>query len=163
MSEEIHQRLVSLFQESGAAFRVVEHPAEGRTEVITRIRGNRIEQAAKALVVLVKQGKKSRRYLLCVVPGDARVDLAAVKALGSGTHAMMAPEAVAEELTGCAMGAVPPVSFNPALELVVDPRLLDSEEIVFNAGRLDRSIFIERSAYVSAARPTLAAIAARSG
>lgn len=33
-------------------------------------------------------------------------------------------------------------------------------EIVFNAGRLDRSIFIDRASYVKAACPTIATIAA---
>ncbi|WP_437287430.1 YbaK/EbsC family protein [Sorangium sp. So ce406] len=159
MIADVHQRLIALFEGSGAAFRVVEHPAEGRTEVVTQMRGNRLGQAAKAMVVMVKLGKKDRRYLLCVVPGDCRIDLAVVKGLGGGTHAMFAPPAVAEQLTGCVMGAVPPVSFDAELALVVDPRLLENAELVFNAGRLDRSIFIERDAYVAAARPTLAAIA----
>jgi len=160
MSGEVYERLIALFQESGARVRVVEHPAEGRTEVVSQIRGNHLGQAAKAMVVMVKLGKKDRRYLLCVVPGDRRIDLAVVKGLGSGTHAMFAPPAVAEQLTGCVMGAIPPVSFNPELPLVVDPSLLENEEIVFNAGRLDRSIFIERDAYVTAAKPRLAPIAA---
>ncbi|WP_437854388.1 YbaK/EbsC family protein [Sorangium sp. So ce363] len=157
----MHDRLVTLFQESNAVFRVVEHPAEGRTELISQIRGNSLPQAAKAMVLMVKQGKKSRRYYLCVVPGDCRVDMEAVKTLGSGTHATFAPQDVAEQLSGCVMGAVPPVSFNPELELVVDPKLLEHDELVFNAGRLDRSIFIQRDSYVKATSPRLAAVGTR--
>jgi Ala-tRNA(Pro) deacylase len=160
-SGELHDRLVALFQEGGATFRVVEHAAEGRTEVISEIRGNALAQAAKAMVLMVKQGKKDRRYFLCVVPGDRRIDMDVVKSLGKGTHAMFAPQDIAEKLAGCVMGAVPPVSFNPELQLVVDPKLLENEEIVFNSGRLDRSIFIQRDSYVKVANPKVAPIAAR--
>ena len=160
MNADVHERLIALFRANTSPFRMVEHPPEGRTEVVTQIRGNRLGQAAKAMVVMVKLGKKDRQYLLCVVPGDCRIDLDVVKKLGGGTHAMFAPPAVAEQLTGCVVGAIPPVSFDTSLTLVVDPRLLENEEIVFNAGRLDRSIFIDPCAYVTAAKPTLAAIVA---
>lgn len=158
-ADSVADRLVALFRAHDAAFRVVEHAAEGRTELISQIRGNEPRQAAKAMVIVVKQGKKQRNYLLCVVPGNCRLNLEAVKALGSGTHAMFAPPDVAEQLTGCVSGAIPPVSFHPDLTLIVDPKLLDNASIVFNAGRLDRSIFIDRDAYVKAASPRIADIA----
>ncbi|NVJ23406.1 MULTISPECIES: YbaK/EbsC family protein [Myxococcus] len=161
MTTDLHDKLIALFQEHGASFRVVEHEPEGRTELISQIRGNVLAQAAKAMVLMVKQGKKERRYFLAVVPGDCRVDLEAVKALGGGTHAMFAPPPVAQELTGCEMGAVPPVSFHPDLKLVVDPGLLAHEEIVFNSGRLDRSIFVQREGFLKVANPEVAAIALR--
>lgn len=161
MTADVHERLVSLFQEHGAAFRVVEHVAEGRTEVISHIRGNALAQAAKAMVLMVKQGKKDKRYFLVVVPGDCKVDLEAVKALGQGSHVLFAPAPVAEELTGCVMGAVPPVSFHPDLKLVVDPKLLEHEEMVFNSGRLDRSIFIRREDYLRITNARVESLAAR--
>ncbi|MBZ4420721.1 YbaK/EbsC family protein [Myxococcus sp. RHSTA-1-4] len=161
MTTDMHEKLVQLFESHGATFRVVEHEPEGRTELISQVRGNALSQAAKAMVLMVKQGKKDRRYFLAVVPGDCRVDLEAVKTLGRGTHAMFAPPPVAEELTGCVMGAVPPVSFHPDLKLLVDPKLLEHEEIVFNSGRLDRSVFIQREGYLKAAQPEVATIGTR--
>jgi len=158
----IADRLIALFHHHGATLRVVEHAAEGRTEVVSQLRGNELRQAAKAMVIMVKQGKKQRSYFLCVVPGDCRLDMEAVKALGRGTHAMFAPSDVAEQLTGCVSGAIPPVSFHADLKLVVDPKLLDNPSIVFNAGSLDRSMFVDRDGYVTAAAPTVAEIAIRS-
>ena len=47
------------------------------------------------------------------------------------------------ELTGSVFGAVPPVSFHPDLQVVIDPSLFTRyEEIAFNAGQLDASIII---------------------
>lgn len=161
-AETATDRLIALFRRHDATFRVVEHVAEGRTEIISQIRGNELRQAAKAMVIMVKQGKKQRSYFLCVVPGNCRLDMDAVKALGNGTHVLFAPSDVAEQLTGCASGAIPPVSFHADLTLVVDPKLLDNESIVFNAGCLDRSIFIERDSYVRAASPKIAKIGIQS-
>jgi Ala-tRNA(Pro) deacylase len=69
---------------------------------------------------------------------------------------MFAPAEKARQLTGCEMGAVPPFAFDPDLTLVLDPALLEHEELVFNAGRLDRSIFIQKDDYLKIAKPVLA-------
>ena len=54
------------------------------------MRGHPVAQAAKCLVVMIKLGKKQTRYVLAVVPGDARLNIAAVKDLLGGTHAAFA-------------------------------------------------------------------------
>jgi len=54
----VHSQLRALLDKEGAVYRVLEHDAEGRTEFITRIRGNRIEQAIKSMVVQVRMNKK---------------------------------------------------------------------------------------------------------
>ncbi|MBE0669931.1 MAG: YbaK/prolyl-tRNA synthetase associated domain-containing protein [Anaerolineales bacterium] len=156
--QDIYQKLISLLNETNARYRVVEHAPEGQTELVSHMRGNLLSQAVKSLVVLVKVGKKESRYYLVNIPGDRRADLNAVKALCSGTHVMFAPAEKARELTGCEMGAVPPFSFNAQLTLVLDPALLEHEELVFNAGRLDRSIFLHKDDYLKIAKPVLTQI-----
>ena len=49
--------------------------------------------------------------------------------------------------------------FHADLKLVVDPKLLENESIVFNAGRLDQSMFIDRDSYVRASAPRVHEIA----
>lgn len=157
-SSDVHEQLITLLQHHNATFRVMEHPPEGQTELASLLRGHSLSQAAKSLVLMVKQGKRVSRYFLCVVPGDYRVDMAMVKRLVSGTYAALAPANHAERLTGCTMGAVPPVSLHPDLELLVDPKLLENQEIVFNSGRLDRSIFLARDCYVRIFKPWVSRI-----
>jgi Ala-tRNA(Pro) deacylase len=108
--------------------------------------------------VLVKIGKKESRYFLVNISGDRRANLDAVKALCGGTHVMFSPAEKACELTGCEMGAVPPFTFDSSLTLVLDLALLEHEELVFNAGRLDRSIFIHKDDYLKVASPMLAQV-----
>jgi Ala-tRNA(Pro) deacylase len=107
---------------------------------------------------MVKVGKKTTRYVLAVIPGDARVSLNAVKSLLEGTYVSFASQDVAERLSGSASGTILPFSFDEKLELVVDPTMLEVEQFYFNAGRLDASIAIRTSDYVDIAKPRIAAI-----
>lgn len=152
---DIHVRLCALLDGEGALYRVVEHVAEGRTELIARIRGNRLEQAIKSIVVQVRINKKENRYCLANVPGDRRVDLEAVRAHFGAAGVGVARREKAEALTGCVIGAIPPFSFNAQLIVLADPLVCENEQVVFNAGRLDHSIFMRSEDYVRIARPHL--------
>jgi Ala-tRNA(Pro) deacylase len=155
----MYERLVADLDAIGARYRFIDHEPEGRTELVSAMRGTELAQAAKCLVVLVKVKKKSR-YVLAVVPGDARLDLAAVKALHDGTYVGFADTAKAEALAGSVSGTVLPVSYHPGLELVVDPMLLEHDEIYFNAARLDRSMALATEDYVRVAKPRVEKIVA---
>ncbi len=157
----VHEELKSLLTREGASFRVVEHPAEGRTEFITQIRGNRLEQAIKSLVVQVRMSRKENLYCLANVPGDCRLDLESLRAHFQAESVAMAPREKAQALTGCVLGAIPPFSFNESLILLADPLIRENEEVVFNAGRLDRSIFMSMQDYERIAAPQWVRIAVR--
>jgi Ala-tRNA(Pro) deacylase len=152
---DIHTRLCTLLEREGAVFRVVEHAPEGRTELIARIRGNRLEQAIKSIVVQVRITRKENRYCLANVPGHRRVDMEAIRASFAASSVAIANRDRAEALTGCVTGAIPPFSFNRDLELLADPLVTANEEVVFNAGRLDRSIFLRAEDYLRIAAPRL--------
>ena len=123
------------------------------------MRGNQVSQAAKCIILMIKIGKKVTRYVLAVVPGNARVDMNAVKAMLGGTYASFASKDIAERLAGSVAGTVLPFSFNSELELMVDPSLLENDEIYFNAARLDRSMDLKTSDYVNLVKPRLERIA----
>jgi len=111
--------------------------------------------------MMVKIGKKVTKYVLGVVPGDAQIDLNAVKSIFRGTYISFATPEIAEKLAGSVSGTVLPFSFNPELELIVDPSLLKNDELYFNAARLDRSMALKTKDYVSSAKPRLEDIAAK--
>lgn len=155
---DVFDRLVALLEAEKADFRVIEHVPEGRSEHISKIRGNLPSQAAKAMVMAVKTAE-GRKFVLAVLPGDRRVDFAGIaKAVGGKKSSLAAPEE-AKRLTECEMGAVPPFSFSDELVLVVDPNLLTYDQIAFNAGRLDRSMFLATASYLAVAKPKVAPIA----
>ncbi len=162
MSEQdVHAKLCALLDREGAIYRVREHEAEGRTEFITRIRGNRIEQAIKSMVVQVRMTRRDNLYYLANVPGDCRVDFEAIKAHFHADSIGMAQREKAEALTGCVIGSISPFSFNEKLGLLADPLIRENEEVVFNAGSLERSIFMKMDDYFRIANPQVAKIALR--
>jgi Ala-tRNA(Pro) deacylase len=160
MSQETYERLIALLNEHKAQYRLIDHPEEGRTEIVSPMRGNRLEQAAKCIVIMTKLGRKTTKYILGVVAGDARVNLNAVKTLVGGTYVSFASPEIAEKLSGSVVGTVLPFSFTPEMELIVDPGLLENEEIFFNAARLDRSMALRTSDYLAITQPRIEKIAA---
>jgi len=158
---DIHEQLRELLDRERATYRVVEHEPEGRTLLIAQIRGNKPEQAIKSIVVQVRFGKRESRYYLANVPGDCRIDLSALKTLFDADSVAFAAREKAEALTGCVIGAIPPFSFSDQLPVLADPLIFENEEVVFNAGRLDRSIFMKSNDYLRVAHPRLERIAIR--
>ena len=160
-ANDIHEQLRALLDKEGAVYRVIEHEPEGRTEMIAKIRGNRIEQSIKSIVVQVRLNRKENVYCLANVPGDCRIDFDGIKSHFSADSVAFAFREKARELTGCVIGAIPPFSFNDELQVLADPLVQQNEEVVFNAGRLDRSIFMNLDDYLRIAKPQLAKIALR--
>ncbi|HVN16040.1 MAG TPA: YbaK/EbsC family protein [Anaerolineales bacterium] len=158
---DIHEQLCALLDREGATYRVIEHEAEGRTELIAKIRGNRIEQSIKSIVLQVRVSKKENVYCLANVPGDCRIDFDGVKRHFNADSAAFAAREKAQELTGCVIGAIPPFSFSDQLQVLADPLITENEEVVFNAGRLDRSIFMKLDDYLRIAKPQLTKIVLR--
>ncbi len=158
---DIHIQLRQLLDREGADFRVVEHVPEGRTELIAKIRGNRLEQAIKSIVVQVRLDKRENRYCLANVPGDRRVDLEGIRLAFEAQSVAIASREKAESLTGCVIGAIPPFSFDERLLVLADSLITRNDEVVCNAGRLDRSIFMKSADYIRIAKPRLVSIAAR--
>ena len=157
--EEIYARLIALLDRHGARYRLMDHASEGRTDLVSALRGNEVAQAAKCMILMVKLGKKVKKYVLAVVPGDARVDFDAIKKLLRGTYVSLAAAAAAENLAGSVAGTILPFSFHRELELIVDPSLLEHDQIYFNAARLDRSMALRTSDYLKLAKPRLERIA----
>ena len=158
---DIHEQLCALLDKEGAEYRVIKHEPEGRTEMIAKIRGNRIEQSIKSIVVQVRLNRKENMYCLANVPGDCRIDFKGIKQHFNADSVAFASRDKAQELTGCVIGAIPPFSFSDQLQVLADPLIQENEEVVFNAGRLDRSIFMKRDDYFRIARPQVVNIALR--
>lgn len=159
MDNETYTKLIEFLDQHNAQYRLIDHKPEGRTEIVSPMRGNKVSQAAKCIIVMVKIGKKVTKYILAVVAGDAKVNLNAIKALFQGTYISFATPEIAEKLAGSVSGTILPFSFNPELELIVDPELLKNEELFFNAARLDRSMALKTSDYTDLAKPRLERIA----
>jgi threonyl-tRNA synthetase len=144
---DAYNQLIQFLNQNGASYREIDHAPEGRTDIVSGIRGNVLAAAAKCIVVMVKLSKKEKKMVLGVIPGDARVDLNRIKAMFNGEYVSFASPEIAQQLTGCEPGTILPFSFNPELPVLVDPALLTHAEIFFNAARLDKSLALNGADY----------------
>ena len=104
---ETYDKLIALLDANKASYRLIDHVPEGQTDKVSALRGHPVEAAAKCIVLIVKIGKKTSRFVLAVIPGDARVDTGKIKSLFSGaTYAGFAATDVAERLAGSVAGTV---------------------------------------------------------
>ncbi|WP_256674849.1 YbaK/EbsC family protein [Pseudomonas sp. LD120] len=110
---EVFQRLVNLLDSHQARYRVILHPAEGPSAWVAEIRGTEPGQGAKAMLCSLKG--MSDVYGLVILSGDQKRDMNKVGAALGGNKAQLVPAALARELTGCVIGAIPPLSFDPPL------------------------------------------------
>lgn len=159
-----YRSLIELLDSGGVPYRLIDHPPEGRTDLASALRGHELSAAAKCMVVALRfpgrdAPEPETRHVVAVVPGDSRVNLKAVRRLYGAADARLAQAEVAEDLSGCVVGSIMPFSFDARLDVVADPRLLDSEHVYFNAARLDRSVELRADDYANAAAPRFAPIA----
>jgi Ala-tRNA(Pro) deacylase len=153
---EMYDKLIGLLDANKAQYRLIDHGSEGQTDKVSDLRGHPVEAAAKCIVLILKIGKKTSKFILAVVPGNARVDPGKIKALFHGaTYVGFAATDVAERLAGSVAGTVLPFAFHPDLTLLADPAIQRHEELFFNAARLDRSLALRTSDYLALAKPRL--------
>ncbi|MGE4506679.1 MAG: YbaK/EbsC family protein [Desulfovibrionaceae bacterium] len=124
-------RVQEALRAHGAELVVRELPASTRTAVeAAEAVGCAVECIAKSLIF---QGKKSGEPLLVVAGGANRVDTKLVEALVGEPVAMAKPDFV-REVTGYAIGGVPPVGHATPLKTLVDQDLLAHGRIWAAAG-----------------------------
>jgi Ala-tRNA(Pro) deacylase len=136
----VHEKLLQMLQ--GRPFRIVEHkPAETSREA-AEIRGSRLEQGAKALVL-----RSKGEYILFVVSAARDLDSKKLRAELSLKSLSFASADEVEEKFKLLKGSVPPFGSVLGIKTIADNSLKSNEEIVFNAGLRTKSIFISLALY----------------
>ena len=110
-----------MLAEEGLAGRVVRLEENTRTaELAARALGTAVGAIVKSLVVIA-----DGRPALAMVSGDRRADLAAVARLLGAAEVQMARGALVKEITGFAIGGVPPLLADQAGERL--PAIMDRQ------------------------------------
>ncbi|MDB5743926.1 MAG: hypothetical protein JWR68_2241 [Polaromonas sp.] len=152
-----YEKLVALLESQHARFRVIEHPAEGKSDLVAKIGGTAPGQGAKAMLCKNKNG--IGELVLVVLPGDRKIDFKKVADACGMKKATLASPEEAIQATGCVIGAIPPFAAGADLRLIVDPELVNTyDEIAFNAGRLDRSMVLNTQDYLRIAEPLVCSV-----
>ena len=96
--------------------------------------GAELGQIVKSLVFVTPTETGGLEPVLCLVSGPNRVDLARLAAVTGASDIRRANADEAKELTGFAIGGIPPVGHDRALVTVIDEDLLRHQRIWAAAG-----------------------------
>ncbi|WKZ31578.1 MAG: amino acid--tRNA ligase-related protein [Candidatus Dojkabacteria bacterium] len=139
-----------LIDGSGAEYKFMEHEPVRTSEQAAKIRGTKVSEGAKALVL--KSLEYAGKYIMVVIPADKQLDLEKVeKVLGEKFD--VAPAEEVESYTGVQMGGVPPFGRLLKLEVYFDKQMWEKEMSAFNCGRKDRSIYMKTSDLIKLVQP----------
>ena len=125
------------------AFQVLEHEHVHRSHEAAKIRGNKIEEAAKALILKGSDG----RFYQFVIAGHHRLSLRKIKTLLGVKNVALAPADEVLKVTGLTVGCIPPFGGLFQLPVYIDQSVMEYEEICFSAGLHTKSIRMRAEDY----------------
>jgi prolyl-tRNA editing enzyme YbaK/EbsC (Cys-tRNA(Pro) deacylase) len=155
MAKEQLEKILEILDEENIEYKHLTHDHVHSSHDAAKIRGNRVEQAAKAIVLKVKNSEGQYLFIQCVLPGHKKIDLKKLKQiLNLKSAGLASPEEVLEK-TGCTIGSVPPFGMLFGLETYADETLRCEEQIVFSAGTHNDSIMLRSKDYMIVAKPRI--------
>lgn len=137
-----------VFKDKRVEYKEFRHMPVVTSEEAARVRGTRLSQGAKALVMAA-----DGNFMMLVLPGDRKVDFRRFKRLYDILDLRMGTKEEVKKVTGVEVGAVPPLGNLFGLVTYFDGRLKDEEFLVFNAGRHEISMEIKRADLEEVVRP----------
>jgi prolyl-tRNA editing enzyme YbaK/EbsC (Cys-tRNA(Pro) deacylase) len=135
------RRVVEAAARKGVELHVVVLEATTHTaEDAARALGVQLGQIVKSLVFVAPRDDAGHEPVLCLVAGTNRVDVARLAAVVGEPAIRRATAREARDLTGFAIGGIPPVGHPHAMRAVMDPELGRFGEVWAAAGA-DRAVF----------------------
>jgi Cys-tRNA(Pro)/Cys-tRNA(Cys) deacylase len=125
-------RAILFLKKQRVPFEVVqyEHLEKG-AEFAARATGFPLERTVKTLVVDIG----GRRHALVLLSGARQIDMRRLARALSIKRVEMADAATAERLTGYHVGGISPFGTRQPLPVVMDASIMDSSEVLINAGQ----------------------------
>ncbi len=138
MTLKMFEKIKSFLNEKGIDYKVMEHEHVHSSADAAKVRGTKLEEAAKALVLKTKSGV----VFQAVVSGHRRLSLKKLKKLLGENNLSLAHPDVVLETTGCKVGTVPPFAnlFPKKLDIYADKEIFSRDYVVFSAGTHNHSI-----------------------
>jgi Ala-tRNA(Pro) deacylase len=151
-AERVREHLMS----QGVAYELTEHAEVFTAQALAEAEQVPGRQVAKP-VILMADGD----LVMTVLAAPDHVSMTKVKAaIGKDDIRLAAEEEFGGVFGDCELGAEPPFGGLYGMALFVDERLVEAEEIVFNAGSHVHSMRMAMGDYLKTANPTRVDIAA---
>lgn len=148
--DEVVESIKSMLDKEKCDYQFVEHAEVRTSEEAAKVRGTKLSQGAKALVM--KSKNYQNKYIMAVIPADRQLDIGKLNSI-LNEEFEVAPKDEVEIVTGVKMGGVPPFGRIFRLETYFDETLGSDGTVAFNCGRRDRSIIMKKDDLVKLAQP----------
>jgi nondiscriminating aspartyl-tRNA synthetase len=151
--ENIRNEIIRLLKHQGIPFEHRVHEATPTSEDSARVRGTKLEEGVKAIILRGKQSKKNFQLNL---PSHLKLDMKAVSDL-VGEKCEFEEPAIILERFGLVIGGVPPFGNLLNLDTYFDQRILNGEKVAFNCGLQTESIVMPAQDLVTLTQGKVAA------
>lgn len=123
-------------EQQGLEFEVLPHEPARTSLAEAHALGVHEHDVVKTVVLDVRTG-----HAFAVLPADCRIDLGKIRDAINSRHVELASEdEIERDYPEFELGAIPPLGAFVRTPLIVDPQVLDRDEVVFAAGSQDLSV-----------------------
>jgi len=150
-------KLIKKLQDAGITFQQSTHEAVRTSQQAADIRGSKLENGAKAILIRYKS-KDGDKFCLCVMSAVRKLDSKKLRKIINAKSTSFAEESEVRQLTGCIPGAVPPFGSLWDIQTYADQSIDNLDYIDFNAGLRTNSVKMSKKDYVKVEAPIIADI-----
>ena len=153
---ELFEKIITLLDENKVEYTLTEHLPVFTSEEAAAVRKDfSLHQGAKAMVLKIVNSQLpiDNCFVMCVLPGDRKIDFKKLKSVLGGRDVTLADPEEVEKTVGVKIGAVSPFGNLSDLKVLLDESIYDNEEIVFNAGDHCKSVKMKLSDYLRLVSP----------
>lgn len=152
--EAVFNKIISLLKKGNFPYKEYTHPPVQTSLKAARVRGTRLEQGAKSLVMYA-----DNKPVMAVISAAKKIDIEAFKQVFAFKNLRLATAQEVERLTGLPIGAVPPFGGFFNMATYVEKGLGENMEIAFNAGLCTRSLKMNYKDWLKIVKPKLGSFA----
>jgi nondiscriminating aspartyl-tRNA synthetase len=134
--ENIRNEIIRRLKKGNLLFDHLTHEPTPTSQDSSRVRGCRMEEGVKALIVRGKNSKKNYQFN---IPAHLKLDMKAVQE-ATGEKCEFEEPAIIQERFGLQIGGIPPFGNLLNLDNYFDERVLSEKKSYFNCGLLTESI-----------------------
>ncbi len=150
------QKIVELLSKEHITHRVVVHETIPRDSFeASKIRKSDVTKGAKALILENDQ----KELLQVVVPAHQKVNIKELQRIAGKKRIKLASPEKVFERTNCVVGSVPPLGILWSLPVFIDTSFTEEKEIVFSAGTLTDSIYLQAKNLITLNNATVGSFA----
>jgi nondiscriminating aspartyl-tRNA synthetase len=149
--ENVRNEIIRLLKHHEMQFQHLTHAATPTSEDSARVRGTRLEEGVKSLIL---KGKNSKKNYQINIPSHLKLDMKAV-AEATGEKCEFEDPEVIKERFGLIIGGVPPFGNLLNIETFFDEQILTYPQAAFNCGLLTESICMTPQDLVALVQPKL--------